>query len=292
MATHNRRKILKTAGGIALVGSLAGCAGNNGGDGNETEGGNETGNGNETEDTNETTNESEDGATESEEMAEVRVAHLSPDAPNVDVYVDDELVLEDVAFGDVSDYLELPPGSYNVQITETGTEEAVFDESLEVEAAAYTVAAIGELAEENEPFGVEVFENDLSDPGENARIQGIHAAPDAPAVTITDEETGSALFEDLAFGESQSAEAPPGDYTLEVRPATAEDDSEPVATFDASVEAGTVYSAFAIGYLNPGDAPADEPFDLQIVEDRTADEMTSEGGMDGGNETMTENETA
>lgn len=274
MATHNRRQILKTAGGIALVGSLAGCAGN---DGEDT---NETGDTNESEDMNET----EDGepAEQEEEMAGVRVAHLSPDAPNVDVYVDDEPVLEDVAFRDVSDYLELEPGSYDVRITETGTEEAVYDESLEIEAADYTVAAIGELADENQPFSVEVFEDDLSDPGEDARIRGIHAAPDAPAVNIADEATGSLLFEELAFGEDQSSEAPPGDYTLEVRPATAEDDSEPVATFDASVEAGTVYSAFAVGYLEPEDAPADEEFDLEIVEDSTGSEMD---GMDGENET-------
>ncbi|MCL7418259.1 MAG: DUF4397 domain-containing protein, partial [Halalkalicoccus sp.] len=50
-------------------------------------------------------NDSAEGETDSEEeggqggeMAMVRVAHLSPDAPNVDVYVDDQAVLEDVPY--------------------------------------------------------------------------------------------------------------------------------------------------------------------------------------------------
>ncbi|WP_253737241.1 DUF4397 domain-containing protein [Halohasta salina] len=286
MATHTRRRLLKTVGGVAVVGSLAGCA-DTGGDGNETE---EPADGEPADEEPADGNETEEPADEEpaeEDVAGVRVAHLSPDAPNVDVYVDGEPAFEDVAFRDVSEYAELPPATYDVQITAAGDEEeVVFEDSIEVSAADYTIAAIGEIGEENQPFAVEVFEDDLSDPGENARIRGIHAAPDAPAVTVTDADTGSALFEDLAFGEDQTGEAPPNEYTLEVRPADAEADSEPVASFDVPVEAGTVYTAFAVGYLEPDDAPADEPFDLEIVEDSTG---TDAGGADG-NES--DNETA
>src|SRR3712207_3811468 len=40
--------------------------------------------------------------------AQVRVAHLAPDAPNVDVYVNGEPVLTDVAYTTISGYLPLP----------------------------------------------------------------------------------------------------------------------------------------------------------------------------------------
>ena len=285
MATHNRRAVVKTVGSVAVIGGLAGCAGGQGnGDGNETG----DGTGNETE-MNDTEGNETDGGMEESEMANVRVAHLSPDAPNVDVYVDGEAVLEDVAYRDVSDYLQLTPGSYGVQITAAGDPETVlYDETLEVDAANYTVAAIGEAAEENQPLSVEVFEDDLTDPGENARIRGIHAAPDAPAVDIVGADSGDPLFEDLAFGESQTAEAPPGTYTFDVVPA-GEEDADPVASFDATVEAGTVYSALAVGYLEPDDAPADEEFGIEIVEDSAG--TASGNGM--GNETNTSgNETA
>src|SRR6056297_2404122 len=257
MATHNRRAVVKTVGSVAVIGGLAGCAG----------GQEENGEGNESDTNDSEGNATDDGMDEETEMAGVRVAHLSPDAPNVDIYVDGEAVLEDVAFRDVSDYLELEPATYDVQITEAGDQEAVlYEDSLEVAAADYTVAAVGEAAEENEPLSVEVFEDDLSDPGENARIRGIHAAPDAPAVDIVGADSGDALFEDLAFGESATAEAPPGEYTFDVVPA-GEDDAEPVASFDASVEPGTIYSAFAVGYVEPDDAPVDEEFGVEIVED-------------------------
>jgi enoyl-CoA hydratase/carnithine racemase len=43
-------------------------------------------------------------------------------------------------------------------------------------------------------------------------------------------------------------------------------------TFDVELASGTVYTAAAAGYLDPGAAPADVPFDLLVVTD-------SEGGM-------------
>ena len=42
--------------------------------------------------------------------AMVRVAHFSPDAPAVDVYVNDDRVLSGVKYKTVSKYLELPAG--------------------------------------------------------------------------------------------------------------------------------------------------------------------------------------
>jgi len=257
MVPSNRRSILKATAGVGIIGALAGCAD----DEDDQEPAEEEPAEEETE------GETTDPDTE---VALVRAAHLSPDAPNVDIFVDDEPVLEDVAFRDVSDYLELDVGEYDVRITEAGDEESVFEDTLEVEAGDYTLAALGELDDKNEPLGVEVFEDDLSDPGEEARVRAIHASPDAPAVDIDVKATGDTLFEEVAFGEAQTGTVPADEYTLAVRPA-GDEDAEPVETFDVAVDAGVVYTGFAVGYLDPEDAPADEPFDLEVVVDAPAD---------------------
>ncbi len=44
----------------------------------------------------------------------LQVLHFSPDAPNVDVYVDGELAIADLAFGENSGYVTLPAGSYEI----------------------------------------------------------------------------------------------------------------------------------------------------------------------------------
>lgn len=51
----------------------------------------------------------------------VQVLHFAPDAPNVDVYVDGELGLTNLAFGSSSGYMTVPAGEYEIVVAPTGT---------------------------------------------------------------------------------------------------------------------------------------------------------------------------
>ncbi|MFC3959166.1 DUF4397 domain-containing protein [Halovivax cerinus] len=174
--------------------------------------------------------------------AAVRVAHLSPDAPAVDVYLAGDKVLADVAYGTISHYLGVDTGTYNVRITAAGdAETVVFDDDVTIGSAYYTVAAIGEL-------GADTFQPLILTDAGSALVRLVHTAPDAPAVDVYAGD--AALFRNVAFGEASDYVAvPAGDYDLAVRPAG--DAETTVATVTASVERGTAYSAFAIGYLEP-----------------------------------------
>jgi len=218
----------------------------------------------------------DDTATETaSEGAAVRVAHLSPDAPNVDVLVNGDAALEDVAFGTISDYLALAADTYTVAITPAGdAETTVFEGEVTVEAGqAYTVAAIGEISEgADQAFEPLILEDDTEPPSsDTARVRAVHVSPDAPAVDITVGGGETVLFDGVAYGESGSTEVPAGDYTLEIRGDTESNDGDVVADFDVTVEGGQAYSAFAGGYLSPDDEPADTPFDLFVVGDTTDD---------------------
>jgi hypothetical protein len=217
--------------------------------------------------------------------AQVRVAHLSPDAPAVDVLVDGSAVLEGVEFGTISDYLQVPAGERTVTIQTTENETVVFDGNVTVEAGtAYTAAAVGEVTEET--FRPEVYVDDFEVPSEeNASVRLIHSSPDAPAVDVTVEGSGAVLYDNLTFSNaSEYVTVPDGTYTLEVRPATADDDGEVVDRFQVTVEGGTVYSAVAAGYLSPDDEPGEAAFDLFVAIDANGE--MSEETM--GNETTTE----
>ncbi|MEM4781316.1 MAG: DUF4397 domain-containing protein [Halalkalicoccus sp.] len=252
----SRRRFVQIGGGVAAI-TLAGgfaSADSHGGD-EESDGMDDGGMG------------GEDG-----ETATVRVAHLSPDAPNVDVFVDDEAVLEDVPFGTVSDYLELPAGTYNVKVAPAGegADAAVLEEDLDVPAADLTVAAIGEVADENQPLELAVFEDDNSDPSEDtARVRAIHASPDAPAVDVVPAGSEDALIEGIEFGDAEYVEVPAGEYRLCVYPAGERE--EAVLGRDVEATGGLVATAFATGYVAPEDAPADEPFDVLLTVDAGGD---------------------
>jgi hypothetical protein len=93
----------------------------------------------------------------------VRVAHASPDAPAVDIWVNDAVAISNLAFADVTDYLLLPAGDYNFKVTPTGaTTPVVIDVDVTLDKnVAYTVAAANVLAS-IEPL---VFVDDNSEPG-------------------------------------------------------------------------------------------------------------------------------
>jgi hypothetical protein len=203
--------------------------------------------------------------------ANVRVAHVSPNAPNVDVYVDGAAVLEDVPFGAVSGYLELAAGTHTVEITAAGDPDtSVFEGDVPVEADTdYTIAATGEVGDMTDrQFEPVLLEDDNSDPGsDTARLRAVHASPDAPAVDITVASTGDALFDGVEYGQFGYVQVPANDYTVQIRGDTEGDDGDVVAEFDVSLSGGQVYTAFAAGYLSPDDEPADTPFDLVVAQD-------------------------
>ncbi|MGM0592760.1 MAG: DUF4397 domain-containing protein, partial [Halobacteriota archaeon] len=197
-----------------------------------------------------TEEESTDGPTE---PAALRIAHLSPDAPAVDVLVDDDLVVGNFSYGDVSPYLEVTAGTYQVTITAAGDPETVvFDDEIDVGSAFYTVAAIGELDDET-------FEPVVLVDARAALVRLFHAATDAPAVDVLAD--GEPLFADVEFGDSTDYVAvPAGSYELSVTPADTPDTV--VASFDVDLELGGAYTANAIGYLEPPEDADDRAFDV------------------------------
>jgi Domain of unknown function (DUF4397) len=205
--------------------------------------------------------------------ARVRVAHFSPDAPAVDIYVNDERVLSDVPYKTVSDYLELPAGSYDLAVRPAGaaaTSDPVVEATAEVEAGqAYTVAAVGALAD----IALEVFTDDLSAPGAGkAKVRVIHAAPEVPAVDVA-VEGGPTLFEGVEFPSATDyAEVDAGTYPIQVKAAGTDD-----VLLEASLEvkAGTIYSVAAVG-------GAGKDVELLPIVDATGVGQPPEGGISTG----------
>jgi hypothetical protein len=175
----------------------------------------------------------------------VSVVHASPDAPNVDLYVDGQLALSGLGFGWWSNWVALPAGDHQVQVTAAGAapDTAVIDATLSLESGkAYQVAATGFLAE----ITPQVFEADLSDlSSDTARVRVIHAVPDAPAVDIA-VTGGDVLVGGLEFASSSDyLEVPAGSYDLEVRLAGTEDVVLPLPGVELT--GGTHYDVYAIG---------------------------------------------
>jgi hypothetical protein len=217
--------------------------------------------------------------------AGLRVAHASPDAPAVDVYLDGAKAVGGLEFQSVTDYLEVAAGEHEVSVTVAGTDTTVFGPvTVELEAEDYTALASGEVSSDDSSFGVQLLEdtNGANVGEDEARVRAIHASPDAPAVDVTVDDDALTLFEDLAFGESSEyAIVGAADYEVEIRPAGGGD-----AVYETAVtlQGGSTYTVFAVGYLSPDDEPSDEAFALLPIEDASAPPRGKGEGRGGGDD--------
>ncbi|MDF3040085.1 MAG: hypothetical protein K0Q71_2791 [Thermomicrobiales bacterium] len=183
----------------------------------------------------------------------VNVVHASPDAPAVDVYVDGAEALSGLEFGATSGWVALPAGEHQIQVTaaDAALDTAVIDADVTLEeGAAYEIAATGLLAE----IAPQIYPVDLSMLGSDdesmARVRVVHASPDAPAVDVA-VAGGDVLIENLPFTEaSDYLDVPADSYDLEVRPTGTTDVALDLP--GVALEAGTVYSVYAIGHVADG----------------------------------------
>lgn len=186
--------------------------------------------------------------------AKVRVVHASPDAPSVDVIVNDadDPAITDLAFTEFTPYVELPAGDYNFKVVPAGNEEPVVidaDAMLSV-ATDYTIIAADLLAQIT-PL---VFVDDNSLLDDQARVRFIHLSPNAPAVDIAVAGTDIVLFEDVSFTESGGyISVPPGAYDLEARIAGTE--TVALSVPGVCVAANTVYTVYAMGLVGDMETP-------------------------------------
>jgi len=235
MNDSRRRDFLKAAGGVAVVGSLAGCAGEAQEDGN--------GGGNETEDEQPDAPEEdqpedeqpEDEQPEEEQPEEgsgedlIQIAHMIPDFPAVDVYVDDgeEPVVSDLEYTDVTGYIPLAAGDHQIRVTAAGSQAlSVFDEQVSIPAGNTTAVALptpesnGGGGGMDRGFQLELYSDENTSPENsinNSRLRAIHASPDAPAVDVLVGQTP--VFEGVAFGDAGYFDLPAGDYEFSIVPA-------------------------------------------------------------------------
>ncbi|HSL97419.1 MAG TPA: DUF4397 domain-containing protein [Candidatus Deferrimicrobiaceae bacterium] len=198
-------------------------------------------------------------------QAWVRVLHGSPDTPSVDVYVGADIAsaakvdaLSGLEFGDISDYVEVAPGTYAIKVCATADSAVCPIEVPSVDLAAdtkYTIAASDLLAS----IDVNVFVDDpnLAE-AENAQVRVVHLSADTPAVDVLTQAGDSIGIDGLSYPDrapaSGYASLAAGSYDLKVC-ASADNALCPLDPAALDLQAGTAYSVFAIGSLEATLAP-------------------------------------
>ena len=214
-----------------------------------------------------------------EEAAKVRVGHFSPDAPAVDVYANGGAILTDVPFGVLSDYLEVPAGTYTIEVVAAGADPAdgavIGPVDLDFGAGTMTtVAATNSL----ENIEAQVIADAPMPQDGIAQVRVVHFSADAPAVDIA-LDGGDVVVENLEYPNATEAylDLPEGEYDLEIRPAGTTDVAFDIDPLDLA--GGNSFTVFAIGSLADGSftvLPVLDAAAMDTMDEMSGDEMAEE----------------
>jgi Domain of unknown function (DUF4397) len=178
----------------------------------------------------------------------VRLAHLSPDTPDVDVYLGPVTggkpqKFPGVGYGTVSNYLPLPVGTYAVSMRGAGapeTDPPVLTTNVTVaDGKAYTVAGVGKHA----ALGLKVIDDDLTlPPSGQAKVRIVQASVRAPVLSVSI-VGGATIAEGINFATTTDyQDVTPGRWTLKAQGAG----GNPASTLTATLGAGNVYSLIVL----------------------------------------------
>ena len=206
----------------------------------------------------------------------LRLAHLSPDTPAVDVYVDSVsdpdtgIVLTGVSYGAVSEYQDVPPGEYTVSMREAGAEESappVLSTTVEVAAdSARTVAGVGLFAD----LGLEIIDDALDTPPQGeARVRVLAGAANAETLDVALDD-GSDIASQLEFATtSDYVDVPAGTTALQVGA-----DGDDPTDLPVELDPGAVYSLVVLDEA--------EGLTVQPVLDAASPGVVPQGGVETG----------
>ena len=134
----------------------------------------------------------------------IRIAHLSPEAPAMDMYLypfgnpASPIVLSDVSYGNVSAYMAVSPGQYTVAMRGFGapasSKPALTTSFMVAAGGAYTLAALGP----DPGLRTEVLKDQMTTPTGKAVVRVLQASLKQHLVTVS--YGPDVLARQLAFG--------------------------------------------------------------------------------------------
>ena len=195
--------------------------------------------------------------------AQLQIIHNSP-TPTVDIWVNGDKFIENVAFRTATEFIEVPAGVDLV----VGVAPSPSDDAGDIiaratinlnEDEAYVAMARGIVGDMTTPFTIDLIDNARTQATEQANFDLLiaHGSTDAPMVDVLARNVGT-LANDLSYGQTtEYLEVQATNYIVDiVDPANNE---LIVASYEAQLVGapGVAGVVFASGFLNPGmDDPA------------------------------------
>jgi len=194
-------------------------------------------------------------------VAFVSIYHASPNAPELDVIVDDRQVNR-LEFTDYTGYLNFYTGERNFKINPFNASNSLVDTTITFADGAFYSVFIVNNVPNVEALAVR---DSASAPSEDkTKIRFINLSPDAGALEVTLNDGDSSLFEAREFKQpSNFVEVDAASSSFVLSPAGSSD--ELVKVSDIELRPGRFYTIIARGFTNPP-AGNNNELSLEVIE--------------------------
>jgi hypothetical protein len=178
--------------------------------------------------------------------AKVNIVHASPDAPGVDLLLNDTKINSaPVVYLDKTGYISVIEGTQNVKVNVAGTSTSVINANIPfAKNVNYSIFAVDSVSK----ISALLTTDDLTAPAAGkAHVRFIHLSPNAPAVDVA-LTGGAVVFGNKSFKDFTAfTPLDAGTYDLEVRVAGTATVALPLPGI--ALTAGKIYTVYAKGFL-------------------------------------------
>lgn len=177
------------------------------------------------------------------------VAHASPDAPNIDVFVNDQNLLSNFPYGANTTYVGINPGTSNFKITETGTQNILAETNVNLlPSTGYSIFTIDSLNDISFSIVIDSF---LAPSSDSIKLRFLNLSPNSPSIDLAIKDS-TVLYTNRTFNDQNFVPTfarfvglKAGIYNFEIRETGT---SNLIYSFSNTLEGGRAYTIYAKGF--------------------------------------------
>lgn len=196
-----------------------------------------------------------DEGTPAPTTSKVLVVHASPNAPAVDILVDNQEVDSSLAYLENTGYLTVNGGTRNVKVNVANTATTVINANVTFDAGkSYSVFAVDSVSKISAVVLLDSFATPTST---QSIVRFVHLSPNAPAVNVTVAGTTTSLFTGVAFKNAQITTITTPSTAIILNVSLTSDPTNTVLSVpNVTLVGGKIYTIYARGFAGATGATA------------------------------------
>ncbi|WP_300857680.1 DUF4397 domain-containing protein [uncultured Clostridium sp.] len=177
----------------------------------------------------------------------VRILHAVPNAPNVDIYLNGSLIASNLAFGKISEYMQISPGEYEFQLYPTGTyDKPLLSQNIQLISNSNYTVSIVTLA--NNLFLFRLKDDNVPSSKSQSLLRFINLSSNAPLLSLA-LPNGVTLFNEAEYLETTGYyQLSPGIYNFEILLGSSQITTKYINNI--TLDGGKFYTIYIIGLFN------------------------------------------